>query len=681
MPTIAEVRTQYPQYSDMSDTELAGALHDKFYNDIPPDVFAEKIGLKPDKYQQAAIDERSAIKPDDAGYSRRLVHGATLGADSTIIAGALTPFEMARRGTMDPREGYNYAKAREDLIMDEARKNTGALGTAAELVGGGVAGGALAPFGASRFLSSAAPSLLGRTAAFGADGAAIGGFAGFNEGNGFADRMSHAGQGVLFGGAIGGVLPVAGAVAKGVASPFISNLMAQINPRGFAEKQVARGIAESGLSTGEIASNVANAASEGQGVYTVADAMGNAGQRMLSTVARAPGEGRTAVVNFLEGRQGTQGRRVSNALAEGFDAPQTAVQTEARLTAARGAEADAAYGAVRNDAKPVDLTAAIAHADETLSPGVNQIARPQSNIANDSAEAALQSFRDRLTDGRSMLTDFTAVQRVRGDLSDAIQKSVRAGEGNKARLLGGLMREIDTAMENSSAGHLAANRAFSQASRDIEAVQTGRDAAMRGRTEDTIPAFRDLSGRGQDAFRAGYVDPLIAQAQGAAFGANKARPLLNDAFASEAAAVAPMRTQARMQRQIGREQTMFETRNQALGNSKTADNLADADAMGALPSLVGQVLSGNWSGAARSAISAGSNAITGNTPAVRAAVADILLQRGANVTPAALDRMVGETIRKIQTVQRLAMNGGRVAAGAAAEAPEATKKANRIFRR
>src|SRR5437879_6223061 len=106
MPTIAEVRSQYPQYSDMSDVELAGALHDKFYSDMPADQFAEKIGLKPDKYQQAAIDERAAVNPGDAGYTRRLAHGATLGADSTILAGLETPLEMVKRGTFDPREGY-----------------------------------------------------------------------------------------------------------------------------------------------------------------------------------------------------------------------------------------------------------------------------------------------------------------------------------------------------------------------------------------------------------------------------------------------------------------------------------------------------------------------------------------------------------------------------------------------
>lgn len=47
MATLAEVRAQYPQYSDMSDTALADALYKKFYSDLPRADFDQKIGLKP----------------------------------------------------------------------------------------------------------------------------------------------------------------------------------------------------------------------------------------------------------------------------------------------------------------------------------------------------------------------------------------------------------------------------------------------------------------------------------------------------------------------------------------------------------------------------------------------------------------------------------------------------------
>lgn len=45
MPTIAEVREKYPAYKDLSDEQLAGALHKKFYSDMPYEQFATKIGL------------------------------------------------------------------------------------------------------------------------------------------------------------------------------------------------------------------------------------------------------------------------------------------------------------------------------------------------------------------------------------------------------------------------------------------------------------------------------------------------------------------------------------------------------------------------------------------------------------------------------------------------------------
>lgn len=46
MPTLAEVRSKYPQYDDMSDTDLAGALYSKFYSDMPREEFDAKIGMK-----------------------------------------------------------------------------------------------------------------------------------------------------------------------------------------------------------------------------------------------------------------------------------------------------------------------------------------------------------------------------------------------------------------------------------------------------------------------------------------------------------------------------------------------------------------------------------------------------------------------------------------------------------
>ena len=525
-----------------------------------------------------------------------------------------------------------------------------------------VGAGALAPLGATALGARAMgmageallPSMLKGAGSFGALNAGDAALRGDSVGNG------------LVAGALGGAAgPIAGrAIEAGIngvraaAAPIFANVKARVNPEGYAQSQVARAVSESGQTPAALGQAVADANAEGQ-PFTLADALGNSGQRMLSTVTRAPGEGRTAAVNFLDARQAGQGRRVSNALSEGFNAPETAAQTEGRLTTARDAQADTDYGAVRGDAAPVDVSNVVDHIDGLVSPfGV-----PHDRIAPDGITGRMLAYRRMLSGGDTNLdgsaarglNDFSAAQRVRQELSDEIQQARQSGAGNKARLLGGVLRQLDTSLENSSNGFRQANANFSQASRDIDAVGQGRDAFNRGRTEDTIPAFNALRPQAQQAFRAGYVDPAIAQTQGAAGGANKARPLLNDAFQQEAATIAP--GNPLMQRRLAREQTMFETRAQATGGSRTADNLADAESMGVDPHLVHSVITGNWHGAIGSALRAGHNALTGNTPAVRAAVGRMLLDRGVN--PTNLQAAIGQTVQRIQFVQSMARGVGR----------------------
>lgn len=667
--TIADVRAKFPQYDDMSDADLASALHQKFYADMPQADFNEKIGLKPDKYRQAAIDERNDLQAKGidtgAGLTRRLVQGATLNLADEAIAGAMTPLEMIKRGTLDPREAYKYAKAREDLILDDARQNTGTLGTAAEIAGGVGSGLGLARQGVTtaRMLSQS-PGIVGRTLASAADSTALGGIAGFGSGNSLDDRLANAGQGAAIGAAAGALLPPALAVAKTAASPLISNIMARINPDRYASGQVARAINESGLTTQEVADRLAQANAEGS-PYTLADALGNSGQRMLSTVTRAPGQGRTDVVNFLDTRQAGQGRRVSRAIEEGFGSRMTPDELRNTMTAERGAIADEAYGAVRDGAGPVNVRGVVDHIEANV---------PAEPAAPDTISGRLQRYRRMLTNGDAenpeFISDFEHVQRVRSELADEVQNARQSGQGNRARMLGQVLTQIDDALENASEGFRQANRDFAGATQNIEAIDAGRAAATRGRTEDIIPAYRDLSPRGQQAFRTGYADPLISQTQGAAFGVDKTRPLMNDAFAAEAGEIAP--GNPLMQRRLMTEQRMFETRNAAKGNSKTAENLADDAALGVDPGVVGQVLSGNYGGAVKLLISAGSNVVTGNTPAVREAVGRILLRRG--VSAGDLDGMIDETIGRIRRAQEMARVAGRGAAGGVAQASTQKKR-------
>lgn len=66
MPSIAEIRQQYPQYQDMSDQQLADAMHKKFYSDMPQDDFYKRIGFQS---QQPSVAEDVA-KSGAAGVAR-----------------------------------------------------------------------------------------------------------------------------------------------------------------------------------------------------------------------------------------------------------------------------------------------------------------------------------------------------------------------------------------------------------------------------------------------------------------------------------------------------------------------------------------------------------------------------------------------------------------------------------
>lgn len=668
-------------------TNYAGA-------DVPPGPAGPEFGSDP--YINALAQKHGA----DPEVIRGLVNSqaGTEGVKGIPILGGLTDkagagisalaAPLTGAGVPGATIGDRYTKnlALEKEIASDFEAAHPNVATAANLVGGLASTGAAAGTAlGARALGLTAQTLPGQIGAGIASGGVIGG----------ADAATRGGnpiEGAALGAGLGGAIPGVARVLGAVAAPVVSNVSARLNPSGYAATQVARALAESGHTPQQIDAAINAAAGEGQGMFTAADAMGNPGQRMLSTVARAPGEGRTAVVDFLEGRQAGQGRRVANTLAEGFDSPQTAAQTETALTQARDTAGDTQYGAARQGAGPVDLTGAIRAIDQTLTPGLTQLAHPQSAIANDSIETALQNVRNRLTDGRSNLTDFTAVQRVRGDLADQVQTAVRAGQGNRARLLSGVLRQIDGAMEQASPGFLQANQNFAQASRNIEAVGQGRTAALRGRTEDTIPAFQALPAPGQAAFRSGYVDPLIEQAQGAAFGVNKARPLTSDAFHQEAGTigaaapvppgsigtvrmngqdyhmiqgVAPARwplvqpnPRDIMMNRLGRENTMFETRATALGGSKTADNLADQGAMGLDPSIIGHVLSGNHVGAMRGIFNAVSNGWNGNTPEVRRQVANILLTRGG-MNRGTMQQVLNDTVQRIQEMQHASRAIGR----------------------
>jgi len=126
-------------------------------------------------------------------------------------------------------------------------------------------------------------------------------------------------------------------------------------------------------------------------------------------------------------------------------------------------------------------------------------------------------------------------------------------------------------------------------------------------------------------------------------------------------------TRERLARQLGRENTMFETRNQALGGSATAQNLADSAALGDAATLAHSVMTGGATGMGRAALTFVGNLLRGSTPAVRSAVAQRLLQTGGNVSAGDLVRTLETVTRQVQQRDFAGRAGGSIAARLAAQ--------------
>lgn len=617
---------------------------------IPAGKAPEKVNLFDDLIPPKDVGNQ----PIDAStvYVDEMMFGLPGKASAGLNALIRAPFTDKTIGEEYDTLRGQYKNAREQYATEHPVAN------AAASIGGAIQGGATGGGYAGQLVSRAVPavsnlmrgsyvgSMLGDAAA----GAAQGGLSAYG-------HDENIGLGAGIGGAVGGLArPVISAGSQALST--VGGLVG-IGNTSRANSAIAEALARAGATPDDIANQLSDAVAAGQPQYTVADALGNSGQRMLTGIVRAPGDARQGIVEALQARQAGQGRRLQGALEDAFGAPQTLQQTVSAQEAARAAEATQNYGAARAAAGAVDPTAAISQADNFLG---NPGSLPLTNIRDDSIEGAVTRARSYLTDGTSQVSDFSTALRAKQEIDNLIENGSRS---QQAQLIP-IRNQLDDALAQSSDPYANARDTFRRQSQDIEAANTGRTAAMRGRVEDTVPQFQALSPEGQQSFRAGYVDPYIETLQGTAgAGTNRARPLLTDATAVEFPAFAIPGQADQLMGRIGREQTMSETMGQALGGSRTADNLNDvADVAGFDPSIIAALGRGDIGGAALQGLSRAVNTASGRNSQTRDLIAAVLMQGDPTQARASLARAVQSGERLTQAQQSLvrALIGGTATA-------------------
>lgn len=589
---------------------------------------------------KATKDERNSVLGKVDSFVRGAADTFSLGFADEIAAGLGTGF-----GTFGD---YEEELARQRGIDKADEEERGWYRLTGQIAGGVTGGAGLAKNGLS--LSANAiqrGASLGRVAAASAgEGAILGGAQGFGSGEGLEGRAKSAGIGTFAGGAIGGVTPLAVAGVQKLAGMAAAPITARLFPERYSQRAIGEGLRRSGMTIDDVAEALARSQADDQGMFTVADAMGNSGQRMLSTVARNPSDARQGVVEALQARQTGQGDRLASFLAEGFDAADTAAQREAKLTAQRTATANANYGAARSGAGTVDPTKAIAAADDFLGLG-GSLAK--TNIADDSIESAVSRARSYLTDGESVVTDFSAALRSKQELDAMIEGARPAVQ----RQLIPIRNALDDALEAASPDYSQARNMFRQQSKAIEAVDAGRSAASgRMRSADSVKAFGKLSPEEQAAFRAGYVDPLIARIESSSMSptTNKARQLITPKTGEEFPAFAVPGRADQLGNRIAREQRMFETANHALGGSRTTDNLADAAEMSKVdPGVMSKMFRGDIIGALVDSARRIGSETSGTPPRVIEQIAQALME----TSPEGARKFLDQGARRVSQADQL----------------------------
>lgn len=580
--------------------------------------------------------------------------GAVIGGLGGGIATPDGGVDMFNYGTPT---GDRYASIRDQVRDENATAQAEAPGPymAGNIVGGTATSAALMP-------NATGATILGTGAKMFGLGALEGGLLGYGYADG-QDELANTLWGAALGGTTGLLAPAAVAGARAVGRPVAGMIDAGLGRASTGRASVAldRTLSRSGMTLDDLDNAIRAAQADGQPQFVTADALGNPGQRALSGVARAPGDGRNAIVDFLQQRQSGQQDRVGGFLSEALDTPDTAAVRRLQGEAVRGNDASVNYNAARDAAVPVDIRGALDIIDTRLAPlaGVDIQGRP--------IDSLLSQYRARLAVPASSLpagtnsielSDFSRVFEIKKDLHDDIQAAVRAGRGNEAGILRNLQTSLDDALADASKPYSLARDTYREQSRAIEAIDQGQQAARPGvRQQDAVDAYSRLAPQqsqapqgllaapnannlpavagqpsapmqstpdAQAGFRAGYINPLMARIENARPSNNAAGALTTPKNQDMLARMAD--DPALLLRRIERENTMFDTGFAALGGSKTADNLADAvDMEGIDLGLLGNLLQGRYGAAAAQLAQKGANAAKGMNEETRNLIAQALL--------------------------------------------------------
>ena len=405
-------------------------------------------------------------------------------------------------------------------------------------------------------------------------------------------------------GAVSAAQPVVEA-ARNLGTQAAARLPARVTGRSaddVADRVIAGRLQRSGQSADTVAEDLAagqrsarlSSNSQAELPEMLADTSDDM-QRLTGSVYRTGGEASEIVKPRLEGRQRGPENPYAPRLVEGpqgqieriiddFDralevkSSKGARATASELEAAQRAKADELYTKARAASEPFDL--------ENTLVAWNLKAQQYQGPFRDTLVRAMNLFREPPGSftrfGANTITRFDNAKKI---LDDMIEGAKRGGENNLARELVGLKNDLLAEVHRGGKNKLyqQARDEFGTAAENREAIDLGR-RAFREDSEVSVDTFRALTPAQQKLFRIGLRDALRLALATKKPGDNatlllqqrRIRELLTEVIPTPRAKAAEFKDRAeRFGDLMRREERMSQTRNAVLGNSATAQRVAD----------------------------------------------------------------------------------------------------------
>lgn len=440
MPTIAEIRQQFPQYNDLSDSQLAASLHAKFYSDMPAETFNAKIGLKAPNAEQTTGD---VAKEFLRGVP---ILGAGVDQAGAAISAAVNPLTGA--GQQGETFSDRYAKNLETERRGSAdfqRENPG-VSTAANFLGGIAAfGGAAAVPAVARAIGVMGPTVLGMIGRGAVSGAAIGG----------ADALARGhdpSTGVIAGGIAGIAGPVIGRAVGGAIETGVNAAKNFMRPAG----ETAAGKISEAAARDAIDLPAAQAALREMGPDAMLADLGPNLQRQAGAIAATPSEGQQIVRTALRERDQAAGQRLGQAADATLGEKQDLVSLAGEIANRRREMASPLYDeAFSTPFKPSNAV-------------VNLLKTPAGKSAVKYAEKLSEN------EGIPFQLDVRGLDLVKRALDDMVELGRRSGSNNEARIVASLRDKIVSEVDKAVPVYAEARKAFASESAVKDALETGQ---------------------------------------------------------------------------------------------------------------------------------------------------------------------------------------------------------------